>query len=97
MTIRKGTPACKAGVRSDFSGEGSLFANSAAPTSTQFSNASTAALALLNGGFPLTRKAGSFLGQLVVDPTPLSAKQAEWLERLLEKHGLPFVANGEAL
>ena len=48
-----------------------------------------AALALLNGDSRLTRKAGSFLGQLVVDPTPLTEAQKSWLATLLERAGLP--------
>lgn len=57
-----------------------------------FRNHREAALALLNGDSRLTRKAGSFLGQLVVDPTPMSSAQAEWLETLLERAGLPALA-----
>jgi hypothetical protein len=53
-----------------------------------------AALALLNGGSNLTRKAGSFLGQLVVDPTPMSPAQSSWLATLLERAGLPPLADG---
>jgi hypothetical protein len=48
-----------------------------------------AALSLLNGGFRLTRKSGQFLGQLAVDVSPLSKAQADWLAKLLCKHGLP--------
>ena len=47
-----------------------------------------AALALLNGNFPLTRKAGQFLGQMAVDQSPLSEAQQAWLEKLLDKNGL---------
>lgn len=50
------------------------------------------ALALLNGGFRLTRMSGRFLGQLAVDPSPLTDAQADWLDRLLAKHGLPSLA-----
>lgn len=53
-----------------------------------------AALALLSSGARLTRKAGSFLGQLVVDPTPLSKAQSEWLTTLLEKAGLAALSQG---
>lgn len=53
-----------------------------------------AALALLNAGGRLTRKAGSFLGQLAVDPTPLSEAQQVWLDTLLERAGLPPVGGG---
>lgn len=55
---------------------------------TQFSDHRKAALALLNGSYRLTRKAGQFLGQLAVDPTPTSDAQTAWLDRLLAKHGL---------
>lgn len=53
-----------------------------------------AALALLNGSDRLTRKAGSFLGQLVVDNSPLSDAQASWLTTLLDRAGLPSLSNG---
>jgi hypothetical protein len=56
-----------------------------------------AALALLNldpAATRLTRKAGSFLGQLVCDPTPLTDKQRDWLATLLERAGLPPLADG---
>lgn len=46
------------------------------------------------GDTKLTRKAGSFLGQLVTDPQPLTDKQAEWIATLLERAGLPQI--GEA-
>ncbi len=50
----------------------------------------TAALALLRANEPpMTRKAGSFLGQLVVDATPMTEKQADWLATLLDRAGLP--------
>ncbi len=51
-----------------------------------------AALALLNGDSKLTRKAGSFLGQLAADPGPLSDAQANWLATLLDRAGLPPLA-----
>jgi hypothetical protein len=60
-----------------------------------FVDASGAALALLNRGEKLSRKAGAFLGQTVVDPTPLTPKQAEWLAKLLERAGLPPVEGAE--
>lgn len=54
-----------------------------------------AALALLNDdGHSLNRKCGQFIGQLAVDPSPLSAAQAKWLGSLLEKAGLPPLAAG---
>lgn len=49
----------------------------------------SAALALLNGDARLSRKAGSFLGQCVVDATELRDPQSEWLAKLLERAGLP--------
>ena len=54
-----------------------------------FSNQRLAALALLNGHYRLSRKAGQFLGQLAVDPTPMSEAQSNWLTKLLERSGLP--------
>lgn len=48
-----------------------------------------AALALLNGEYRLTRKAGSFLGQLCADPTPMTDAQADWLGTLLSRNNLP--------
>lgn len=53
-----------------------------------------AALALLNRGDRLTRKAGSFLGQLAVDPTPMTVAQRDWLKTLLERAGLPALVDG---
>lgn len=54
-----------------------------------FATPKQAALALLSSGERLTRKAGSFLGQTAVDPTPLTPAQADWLATLLERAGLP--------
>ena len=56
-----------------------------------FSTPREAALALLTGDSRLTRKAGAFLGQTVVDPTPLTEAQASWLATLLDRAGLPNV------
>ena len=53
-----------------------------------------AALALLNGKCRLSRKAGQFLGQLVVDPAPMSDAQADWLDKLLTRAGLPPLVGG---
>jgi len=53
-----------------------------------FENRRDVALAILYSGEKLTRKAGSFLGQCAVDPTPLSDKQADWLATLAERAGL---------
>lgn len=53
-----------------------------------------AAMLLLTSNVGLTRKAGSFLGQCVVDPTPLTAAQAEWLNKLLDRAGYPRLEMG---
>jgi hypothetical protein len=54
-----------------------------------------AALLLLNEPEArLTRKAGSFLGQLAVDPQPMTARQKEWLASLLDRAGLPPLVEG---
>ena len=53
-----------------------------------FNSIRAAARALLNDDQArLTRKAGSFLGQLVADPMPLSDAQESWIATLLEKNG----------
>jgi hypothetical protein len=65
-------------------------------TELHFETHRQAALALLNSTAKLSRKAGQFLGQLAVDATPMSEAQASWLAKLLEKAGLPQMAEGEA-
>ena len=60
-----------------------------------FTNQRDAALALLTESKCLTRKAGSFLGQLVADPTPMTSAQSDWLDKLLDKAGLPNFQGGE--
>ena len=55
-----------------------------------------AALALLTSTSRLSRKAGQFLGQLAVDPSPISEAQANWLAKLLDRAGLPPLAEGGA-
>jgi len=63
--------------------------------SKSFPNQRGAALALLTDETQrLSRKAGSFLGQLAVDETPLTPKQREWLATLLERAGLPSLVEG---
>ena len=64
--------------------------------SRSFPDHRQAALALLNGDGNLTRKAGQFLGQLVVNPLPMTDPQAAWLAKLLERNGLPPLAEGGA-
>lgn len=54
-----------------------------------FTTPRDAALALLNGDYRLTRRAGSFLGQLCTDPTPMTDAQADWLATLLSRNNLP--------
>ena len=63
-------------------------------TERAFADHRAAALCLLNGDQRLSRKAGQFLGQLVVDPSPLSEAQTAWLAKLLERNGLPQVSEG---
>ena len=46
------------------------------------------ALEILTLGVRLTRKSGSFLGQLVADPQPMSDAQAEWFFQLAERADL---------
>lgn len=65
-------------------------------TERRFSDHRAAALALLNGNNRLSRKAGQFLGQLAVDSTPMSEAQANWLAKLLDRAGLPPMAEGGA-
>ena len=53
------------------------------------------ALAILgNPEARLTRKAGSFLGQVVADPTPLTDKQTDWFCTLAERAGVPLPNGG---
>lgn len=65
-------------------------------TDRPFDNHRDAALALLNGTIRQSRKAGQFLGQLVVDPSPMTDAQANWLAKLLDRAGLPPMAEGGA-
>jgi hypothetical protein len=65
-------------------------------TKPSFADHRAAALALLNGGYRLSRKAGQFLGQLAVDSSPLTAAQADWLHNLLVRAELPPLAVGGA-
>lgn len=65
-------------------------------TERPFPDHRQAALALLNGNHRLSRKAGQFLGQLAVDLSPMSEAQADWLAKLLDRAGLPPLAEGGA-
>lgn len=65
-------------------------------TDQPFPDHRLAALALLTSHHRLSRKAGQFLGQLAVDPTPMSEAQAGWLAKLLASAGLPPLAAGNA-
>lgn len=65
-------------------------------TERPYANHRDAALALLNGGYRLSRKAGQFLGQLAVDLTPISVSQADWLAKLLKRAALPPMTEGDA-
>ena len=62
-------------------------------TAFPFAEHRGAALALLCGNYRLSRKAGQFLGQLVVDPSPMSEAQTAWLSKLLERNELPPLAD----
>ena len=65
-------------------------------TERPYPNHRQAALALLTGNHRLSRKAGQFLGQLAVDPSPISEAQANWLSKLLDRAALPALAEGGA-
>ena len=55
-----------------------------------FASQRAAALSLLTDhATMLNRKAGQFLGQLVVHSAPMSVAQSGWLSALLEQAGLP--------
>lgn len=65
-------------------------------TEGQFPTHREAALALLNDPPRLSRRAGGFLGQIAIDPSPLTEKQAAWLARLLKRAGLSQVVPHDA-
>lgn len=52
-------------------------------------NLRVTALAVLSSGERISRKAGSFLGQIVAEPLPLTESQATWFEQLVARAGLP--------
>lgn len=47
-----------------------------------------ASLAILSASGHLTRKAGSFLGQIVADDAPLTARQIDWFVQLADRAGV---------
>jgi hypothetical protein len=53
-------------------------------------------MAVLTSGAVLRPREGQFLGGLAFDANPLTEKQANWLRILLDKHGLPSFAQGDA-
>lgn len=59
-----------------------------------FQTQRAASLALLSSDARLTRKAGSFLGQIAVDSTPLTEAQSSWIATLLDRAALPPLSNG---
>lgn len=54
-----------------------------------------AAIQILTTSEKLTRKAGSFLGQLIVDPTPMTPAQAEWFTKLAARAGVSIAHVGD--
>ena len=58
------------------------------PDPISFERRRDLALRILVQGERLTRRSGSFLGQLICDPAPMSDKQAEWFGQLAERAGL---------
>lgn len=61
-----------------------------------FTSHQVAAMALITSGAALRSKEGQFLGGLAFDANPLTDKQANWLSILLDRHGLPPMAEGGA-
>lgn len=61
------------------------------PTNPISDTAFAILVAFREGKTKVTRKAGNFLGECVVDPSPLSEKQAEWLNTLAERAGVPVL------
>lgn len=85
------TPAGKAGARGEMFDRTSPVNTSTLTSLLQFRTPREAALALLNGGYRLTRKSGQFLGQIAVEDSKLSEKQNSWLANLLARCGLPSI------
>ncbi|WP_072384072.1 hypothetical protein [Novosphingobium sp. NDB2Meth1] len=59
------------------------------PDAFTFEKRRELALSILTKGERTSRRAGSFLGQLIVDPTPMTEAQAKWFDQLVERAGLP--------
>jgi len=59
-----------------------------------FPHHQAAAKAVLTCGATLKRNEGQFLGGIAFDANPLTEKQANWLRILLDRHGLPPLADG---
>ena len=57
-----------------------------------FPNHRDAAMAVITSGAVLRPKEGQFLGGIAFDLNPLTEKQDEWLRILLDRHGLPPLA-----
>ena len=51
-------------------------------------------MSLLTAGVLLKPHEGQFLGGVAFDANPLTEKQRNWLVILLDKHGLPPLADG---
>ncbi|RYE98327.1 MAG: hypothetical protein EOO77_37475 [Oxalobacteraceae bacterium] len=52
------------------------------------------AMSLLTAGVLLKPREGQFLGGVAFDANPLTDKQRSWLMILLDRHGLPPLADG---
>lgn len=65
-----------------------------APITTQRAAGFELLKACALGDLSLTRKAGSFCGQLVADDAPMSTAQAEWLVKLLDRAGFEHRLGG---
>ena len=64
---------------------------------TPFTDHRAAAMALLTSGAALRAREGQFLGGIAFDTNPLTEKQGRWLAILLDKNGLPPLANGDEI
>ena len=64
-------------------------------SSPPFPDSKQAALALLATA-DLSQREGQFLGGAAFQTYPLTDKQVRWLKILLDRHGLPALAEGGA-